>query len=146
MPVHADFRRDQQVEQQDHREGQHEVGEERQEGVQPAAEVARGQAQRDAHHEGEERGRGRDGQHRPRAHHHAAEDVAGQVVAAQAGTRRSRLGPVGRAGVPGRAFFMPETCASGSWVMMMSAKKAVKTQNITMPKPTMPTGLSKSLP
>jgi hypothetical protein len=30
--------------------------------------------------------------------------------------------------------------------MIMSAKKAVKTQNITMAKPTMPTGLSNSLP
>jgi hypothetical protein len=48
--------------------------------------------------------------------------------------------------VPGRAFFIPETCASGSWVMIRSAKIAVKTQNITMAKPVMPTGLSNSLP
>jgi hypothetical protein len=48
--------------------------------------------------------------------------------------------------VPGTAFFMPETCDSGSWVTIMSAKSAVKTQNITMAKPIMPTGLSKSLP
>ena len=79
----ADFRGDQQVEQQDHREGQHEVGKERQRGVQLAAEIARRQAQRDAHDEGECGGGGGDGQHATRAHHHAREHVAGKMVGTQ---------------------------------------------------------------
>ena len=48
--------------------------------------------------------------------------------------------------VPSGLFFIPENCARGSKVMIWLAKIAVNTQNITMPKPIMPTGLSKSLP
>ena len=79
----ADLGRDQEVEEQDHREGQHEVREEAQHGVEPAADVAGGQPEGDPDHVGEERREGRDRHHRPAAVDHAAEDVAPERVAAE---------------------------------------------------------------
>ena len=75
-------------------------------------------------------------------------------------TSRARLSPPSRnhwkspasaplSGVPGRAFFIPETGLSGSCVISMSnapPRTPVNTQNITRPKPTMPIVLSNSLP
>ncbi len=98
-----DFRRDQQVEQQDHREGQHEVGQERQHRVELAAVVTRRQAQRDADHEGKDGGEGRDQDHFDTARDDPAEHVAAQVVTAQQviGPRR-RIGCADQLGI-GRA-------------------------------------------
>ncbi len=86
MPEVTDFGRDQQVEQQDHREGEDEVGEEGQHGVEPAAEVARRQAQRDADHEGEDRGGGRDLDQRP----------CRAPITMRLNTSRARLSPPSR--------------------------------------------------
>ncbi len=69
-------------------------------------------------------------------------------------TSRARLSPPSRyhwsvvpvTTEPGTEFFIPDNWPSGSKVMIRSAKSAVNTQNITMPKPNIPTGLSNSLP
>ncbi len=48
--------------------------------------------------------------------------------------------------VPGSLFFIWLIWLSVSWVTIIGAKIAVKTQNITMAKPIMPIVESKSLP
>ena len=78
-----DAGRHQKVEKQDHRKGQHQIGQKRQDRVDPAAIVAGRQAERDADHQ-REGGRGRrDDQHDLAAEHHAAEHIAGELVATE---------------------------------------------------------------
>jgi len=48
--------------------------------------------------------------------------------------------------LPGGLFFIWLIWLSTSWVTMRSEKRAVKTQNMTRPKPTMPMVESKSRP
>ena len=78
-----DRRIDQQIEQQDDRKGEHEVGQERQDRIDPAAVVASRQPERDADHNGEGGSRRGDDQHDLAAEHHAAEHVARQPVTAK---------------------------------------------------------------
>ena len=56
--------------------------------------------------------------------------------------------PIGMVGFGMVMFWVFTAVFSASWVTIMSnaPKMAVKTHNITMPKPTMPMGLSNSLP
>ena len=105
-----DARRHQQVEQQDHREGQHEIGEERQDRVDPPAVIAGRQAERDADHQREGGRRRRDDQHDLAAVDHAAEHVAGQLVAAEQDRPCREVGSI----APGSASFMIGTWPSGS--------------------------------
>ena len=71
-----DARRHQQVEQQDHREGQHEIGQKGQHRVDLAAVIAGRQAERDADHQREAGRRRRDDQHDLAAVDHAAENTS----------------------------------------------------------------------
>ena len=130
----ADLGRDQQVEEQDHREGEHEVGEEAQHGVEPAAEVAGRQPEGDADHVGEERRERRDRHHRAAAVDHAARRR-------RARARRRRRGRAGRS----RARWRRAACSAargsarrGRRAPPSRAMSAVSSQNSTSAKPTMP--------
>ena len=87
-------RRHQEVEQEDDREGQHQIGQERQHRVDAAAEIAGRQAERDADRERQQRRQRRDDEHDAGAGDDPAEHVARQLVAAeqvgQAGVRIDR--------------------------------------------------------
>ena len=136
-----DAGRHQQVEQQDHREGQHEIGEEGQDRVDPAAIVAGRQAERDADHQREGGRRRRDDQHDLAAEHHAAEHVARQLVAAeQIDLPRRRLDRARQRVLHDRHL------ASGSKGAIVEAKIAVNSQKKQIATPAMPTPLSKSWP
>ena len=78
-----DARRDQEIEQQDDREREHEIGEERQERVDAAAEISRGKAERDAQRQGEQGRQGSDHQDDAAAGDDAGEHVAREPVAAE---------------------------------------------------------------
>src|SRR5690606_31727905 len=84
--------RDQQVEQQNHGEGQHEIGKERKDGIDPSAVIAGRQAQRDTDHQCKAGGGRRDDEHDLAAVDHAGEHVTRQLVASeQEGLSRFRL-------------------------------------------------------
>ena len=89
-----DARRHQEVEQEDDREGQHQIGQEGQRRVDAAAEIAGRQAERDADRKREQRRERRDDEHDAGAGDDPAEHVARQLVAAeqvgQAGVRIDR--------------------------------------------------------
>ena len=89
-------RRHQEVEEDDDREGQHQIGQERQHGVDAAAEIAGREPEHDARREREQRRQRRDDEHDAGAGDDPAEHVARQLVAAeqigQAGMRIDRAG------------------------------------------------------
>ena len=62
---------------------EHEIGEKREERVDAAAEISRGQAERDAHGQGEQGRQGSDHEHDAASGDDAAEDVTCELVAAE---------------------------------------------------------------
>ena len=137
-----DARRHQQVEQQDHREGQHEIGQERQDRVDAAAVVAGRQAERDADHQREGGRRRRDDQHDLAAIDHAAEHVAGELVAAeQVDLLRDRLDRAGQ-----RVLHDRRPARADRTARSVAAKIAVNSQKKQIATPAMPTPLSNSWP
>ena len=76
------------------REGQEDVGDAHQHGVDPAAEISRGQPDREADRHHDDRDQGDDGQRDARAEEDARVDVAAELVGAERMRGRHRLQPV----------------------------------------------------